>query len=116
MTSTATQTYTRKTLPAAHYAIIWPGNGKTYFFRVQVGKSGKWAGTRFITRQSSDDYLPIRPEGRDAAYSLILADPIGAMALYGQRIERCGRCRKTLTDEDSRAFGIGPDCRKILGI
>lgn len=28
---------------------------------------------------------------------------------------RCARCGKKLTDPDSRAHGVGPDCLKILG-
>lgn len=115
MTSTATPT--RFTAPAGFYAIVWPGNGKTYFYRVQVGKPGtKWAGYRFITRQSSDEFVRLSPEGQAAAWPLILADIDGARRLYGQEIGRCGCCHKTLTDETSRAYGIGPECRKIHGV
>lgn len=115
--STATDTFTRKTIPAGHYAITWPGNGKVYFFRVTVGKPGsKWAGVRFIQRQASDDYYPVKPEGRTAAWDLILADVPAARALYGDKIGRCSRCNKTLTDDLSRSYGVGPDCRKEWGI
>jgi hypothetical protein len=34
-----------------------------------------------------------------------------AQVLFGQEIGRCGKCGKTLTDEESRAAGIGPVCR-----
>lgn len=106
-----------QTIPAGYYAIVWPGNGKTYFFRVTVGRSGHWKGYHFITKQSSDEFHRIpTAEGRDAAAALILADSTAALALYGQKIGRCGNCHKTLTDEDSRAFGIGPKCRKDLGL
>jgi hypothetical protein len=109
-------TYTQHTIPAGHYAVVWPGNGKTYFFRVTIGKSGKWQGFRFITRQSSDDYLRMTAEGRKAWWPLLLADVTGAAQRYGQEIGRCGFCHKTLTDETSRAYGVGPDCRKQHGI
>jgi len=114
--NTQPTTYTTKTAPAGYYAIVWPGNGKTYFYRVSIGKSGKWAGFRFLTRQSSDDFINLSPEGRAAAWPLILADVNAARILYGQRIGRCGCCHKTLTDEDSRAYGIGPECRKKYGL
>jgi hypothetical protein len=39
----------------------------------------------------------------------------GAMAAYGREIGRCGRCHRTLTDEDSRAAGLGPDCASKMG-
>lgn len=35
-----------------------------------------------------------------------------AKVLFGQEIGRCGVCGKTLTDETSRAYGIGPVCRE----
>ena len=34
-----------------------------------------------------------------------------AQVLFGREIGRCGVCGKTLTDETSRALGIGPVCR-----
>lgn len=33
-----------------------------------------------------------------------------AAALYGQKLGHCGICGRTLTDEESRARGIGPTC------
>lgn len=35
-----------------------------------------------------------------------------AQRSFGQNIGRCGKCGITLTDETSRAYGIGPTCRK----
>lgn len=32
------------------------------------------------------------------------------------REDRCGRCARPLTDPESIAAGIGPDCRKLMGI
>jgi hypothetical protein len=42
-------------------------------------------------------------------------DVAGALAAYGREIGRCGRCHRTLTDEDSRAAGLGPDCASKMG-
>jgi len=32
--------------------------------------------------------------------------------LYGTELGECGVCGRTLTDEKSRAYGIGPVCRE----
>lgn len=40
----------------------------------------------------------------------VLEDPAKAMIEYGRRIGACAYCGRSLTDEDSRARGIGPDC------
>jgi uncharacterized protein DUF6011 len=32
------------------------------------------------------------------------------MVRYGQELGECGHCGRTLTDEASRAAGIGPVC------
>ena len=37
--------------------------------------------------------------------------PEAAAAKYGQEIGQCGMCNRVLTDEVSRAAGIGPVCR-----
>lgn len=42
----------------------------------------------------------------------IQADPKAGAALYGQLIGACGRCGMALTDETSRAAGLGPHCAK----
>ena len=52
----------------------------------------------------------------DVVYGEIAKDVTGSLKLYGQKIGRCGHCSKQLTDETSREFGIGPVCRKALGI
>jgi hypothetical protein len=43
---------------------------------------------------------------------MLLANPKVWAIVFGQQIGRCGRCGKTLTDDDSRAAGIGPECVK----
>lgn len=46
----------------------------------------------------------------------VLHDPVASMAAYGREIGECGRCGRRLTDETSRNYGIGPDCRSMLGV
>lgn len=37
-------------------------------------------------------------------------------SLFGQHYGVCGRCAAELTDQESRATGFGPTCRKVWGI
>jgi hypothetical protein len=48
--------------------------------------------------------------------SLILAERDFPEGYNCQHAGRCCRCAKTLTDPDSIEIGIGPDCRKKMGI
>lgn len=99
---------TQPKIADGHYAIVY--NGRTKFFRVNTPTQGKWAGYTFVQVQASDDYYPVKGSPRALALSLIAADPMDALTRYGKEIGRCGVCHRTLTDEDSRAAGIGPIC------
>lgn len=69
------------------------------------------ASTDGLFAQASDDLFPVKgKEHRDEVIAAIAADPPAASARFGQEIGRCGRCNRTLTDETSRAMGIGPVC------
>ena len=98
-------------------------DGVTKFFRIDKPAEGRWNGWVFVKIQASDD---LHPQGRQApgkAYQgssqdylrQILANEQEAFALYGKQIGRCGICGRTLTDETSRARGIGPVCAEKLG-
>lgn len=84
-------------------------DGVLKFYRI---KPGFKPGFYFIDVQASDDLHSIRNRGtKDAIVAAIIAaGPEACMARYGQELGECGRCGKTLTDADSRARGIGPDC------
>ena len=45
-------------------------------------------------------------------FGMILGDPIASTKLFGAIIGCCGRCGRTLTDPESRAMHIGPECIK----
>jgi len=102
---------TETTVPAGRYAVE-NAEGKLGFYRVSRPESGRWAGKTFVNVQASDDEYPVR--GAAAVGSIltkIAVDPAAAAQRYGQEIGRCSRCGRTLTDEISRAAGMGPDCR-----
>lgn len=91
-----------------HYALVKDDVVK--FYRVRTPQDGSWAGFTFLDAQASDDYFPIKGASRHAIMAEIAADD-QALARYGQTLGICGACRRTLTDETSRALGLGPICR-----
>jgi hypothetical protein len=99
-----------------YFALLTEANGAdaVKFYRVRTGnKKGKWANHLFVDAQASDDFYPVRAKDTlTAVLEGILADPEGAALLYATQLGRCSRCNRTLTDETSRAYGIGPECRK----
>jgi hypothetical protein len=101
-------------VPAGRYAI--EQDGTTKFFQVDKPTKGKWAGRTFLSALASEQRYPIKnPAQRSAIFAAIGQDPKAASFLYGQKIGHCGVCGLTLTDESSRAAGIGPVCAQKLG-
>lgn len=97
-----------ETLSEGRYAIDF--EGQLRFFKVEFGKN-RWEGYTFIKEQAGDDLFNVRnKQRRERITAAILADP-DALARYGQELGVCGDCGRTLTDETSRAIGIGPVCR-----
>lgn len=91
--------------------------GDLRFYEVRQPKDGKWAGFTFVSQLSGENHISMKDkQEREHVLSLIAHNVMGALKLYGQKIGRCGHCRKTLTDAVSREFGIGPVCRKALGV
>lgn len=101
-------------VPTGHYALV-DAEGVVKFYRVGVVTEGKWAGYTFVDAQASDDYYKVGRETSRGILAAIAADPAAAMKLYGHSLGRCGHCNRTLTDETSRANGIGPICNRKMG-
>lgn len=77
----------------------------------------EWNGhKRYKLRQVIGGQGPVRvrlsPEAMTAIVRKALIDPRAAMARYGQELGSCGRCGRVLTNDESRAMGIGPECAK----
>ncbi len=97
------------------YYALTDSEGTVRFFKVSRPSRGKYAGRTFIKIQASDDFHDM-PWHTGAAYlDQIAKDPETAGILYGQEIQKCFMCHRTLTDADSRARGFGPDCAKKVG-
>lgn len=97
------------------YAIEHEGVLK--FFRVEKPVTGKYAGWTFLDVQASDELHPIKKfETKFQILDVISKAPHEAQLRYAAELGRCYVCGRTLTDEQSRALGIGPVCRGEKGV
>ena len=92
-------------------------DGKLRFFRVNTPTEGRWANMTFVNEVFGGGRRePVRNrQFRQTVLQTISADP-DALARYGQELGECGVGGRELTDEQSRAIGIGPVCREKLGM
>lgn len=108
-----------QTVPEGRYAIDWPnaeGVTTLQFFHVDKPTEGRWAGFTFVKRRVSDETYPVKGHQKALIIAAIAAAPPQQAAIrFGQEIGVCGVCGKTLTNEISRAYGIGPVCRERTG-
>ncbi len=88
-------------------------DGTLKFFHLRYGKAGtRWAGYTFLDIQASSDHYPVKDRVRKARIlALIAEDTEMAARRYGIEIGVCGRCGRVLTNEESRAYGMGLICR-----
>jgi len=101
-------------VPEGRYAVEHKGVLK--FFKVDRPTEGRWAGRTFVKVQASDDWFSIRPTvAKNEILALIGNDVQQASLRYGRELGHCGVCGRTLTDENSRARGIGPICADKTG-
>lgn len=95
-------------VPDGYYAVMADA-GHLAFYRVSTWKSGD----RKVQVQASDELHPIK--GRAAADGVLAKvrtdTPEVAGKRYADELGNCWRCGRTLTDDTSRALGIGPVCR-----
>lgn len=98
---------------SGRYALV--NEGVVKFYEVNNVTEGKWAGYTFVNAQASDDFYKVGREASARILAEIAQDPQTAMKLYGHSLGKCGHCGRTLTDETSRANGIGPVCNKKMG-
>jgi hypothetical protein len=82
------------------------------FYEINTGKArGIAAGRVFVSACASDDrHLVRNPATLAWVLTEILKDPRAARELYASELGHCYVCHKELTDEESRARGIGPVC------
>jgi hypothetical protein len=81
------------------------------FYKLRESKRGR----RYLVAQVSDEERMV-PWGEALIVARrITADPMAAMLRYGTELGSCGHCGRTLTNDESRALGIGPKCRQGFG-
>lgn len=102
-------------VPAGRYAVDG-ADGTLKFYHVDRPEEGPWAGWTFVKVQASDDTYRVKGAAATEVLDAILAaGPQAASIRYGHELGSCGICGRTLTDESSRAAGIGPVCAAKAG-
>lgn len=86
---------------------LYGADGAVHFYRVTAGHK---PGVIFVDEQAGDDLWPVKGRARRMAILTTIADDPDALARYGRELGVCGKCGRALTDEASRAAGIGPVC------
>lgn len=107
----APRTFRPITLPDGYYAIVT--DGKTHFYRVSTWETRDGQKRRKMQEQASDTLHYVRWPNALHIQDLIIAAGVDAsQKLYATELGCCYICGRTLTDDESRAMGIGPTCRK----
>jgi len=102
-------------VPAGYYAVEGR-DGRLRFLKVDRPDEGPWAGWTFVKVQAGDEFHRLRGDQPEKALQAILAYGTKEASIrYGKEIGACGVCGRTLTDETSRANGIGPVCAQKMG-
>lgn len=105
-------------VPAGRYAVETEDgatNGLA-FYKVDRPTEGRWAGYVFVKLMVSDDEQRLsRAAGAAVLAKIAAAGAAEASARYGHEIGECGVCGRTLTNDESRAAGIGPICASKMG-
>lgn len=96
--------------PDGHYA-VHDKNGKLQFFKFQrsFGLSASIRPRCKLVLGGKPD-TPIVGLFAAELVTRALENPAGAALRYAQELGRCSRCNRHLTDEASRARGLGPEC------
>jgi hypothetical protein len=105
-------------VPAGRYAVDTEdgATNAVAFYKVDRPTEGKWAGYVFVKLMVSDEEQRMSRAAGDAILRKIAAvGAEAASARYGHEVGECGMCGRTLTNDDSRARGIGPICAAKAG-
>lgn len=105
-------------VPAGRYAVATEDGATNAlaFYRVDRPTEGRWAGYTFVKLIVSDGEQRLSRAASQAVLAKIAeAGPAEASAAYGHEIGSCGVCGRTLTNDESRARGIGPLCIEKMG-
>jgi hypothetical protein len=97
-------------VPAGRYAVTGD-DGETDFYKVDRPTKGSWAGSTFVKLITGPDERNMSDTVARTILERIIADgPANAAIRYGREIKHCSVCNIQLTNNLSRALGIGPVC------
>lgn len=94
-----------KAISDGNYAVRKDGVVK--FYRVSTSKTGF---KNVQVRASDDLHMLSAKAGIAVLHHIVEAGLAESRMLFATELGRCWRCGKSLTDEESRARGMGPDC------
>lgn len=97
-------------VPAGRYAVESDA-GRLTFVHVDKPTEGQYKGRTFVSvRAGDEEHKAYGPQGLGLLRKILADGPKAASIRYGKELGVCGHCGRTLTDEASRAAGIGPVC------
>lgn len=105
-------------VPAGRYAIDTENGAinELAFYKVDRPTEGRWAGRVFVKLIIGGDEQRLSWAATKSVLAKITAaGPEAASARYGHEIGECGICGRQLTNDESRARGIGPVCVQKMG-
>jgi Family of unknown function (DUF6011) len=102
-------------IPRGSYGLETPGpqfTNDTTFFSVWISDDGsRWTVRMYV----SDERVKLSRTVQYAVLDAIATNPAEAAELFGHEFGKCGICGRGLTNDESRARGIGPVCADRYG-
>lgn len=102
-------------VPAGRYALDTSSRpnytNDITFFKLWVGDRYGWS----VKLYKSDDNIELTRGQQVGILREIMKDPAAAASLFGLHSSHCGICGRRLTNDESRARGIGPVCASKWG-
>lgn len=99
-------------IPEGRYAVATDA-GHLAFYRVSVNEK---SGYVTVELQVSENFQKLPwAQTKTILRKIAEVGVLEASMTYGREMEICGRCGRALTNPQSRAEGIGPTCKGLLG-
>lgn len=97
-------------VPKGYYAVATEkgATNALAFYRVTVSEDER---VRWVAHQVSGTFQSLPKAQAESVLWKIVEDPREAKLAYGRELGFCGECGRPLTNDESRAYGMGPICR-----
>lgn len=100
----------RITVPDGRYAVRGDDN-VVRFYRLATSKGRKGYQNVFVYASDEQHLVPLKVHN-GIRQQIVAAGIDGSATLFGIESAKCYKCGRRLTDENSRALGVGPECIK----